>query len=741
MAATPIVMALQEALPVLGWAAATIIAICWGPPTAQAVQRYLDALPAQRGNVKKQAYYDMGQAIREAMDAVDAKARLAENGWTSTAINAKVTVAVAERVTYLNTPTNLPTFNTIQSAVDYWGQQFEYLIQGQITDEYMSAVTTWCNAEITRIALAAAAAPPVTPGPVVVPGALYQPGTILFAPTVAWYYIVLSVTLINGVITYQVYNLAQRQTYTMTQDQMSVWDFAVVTSLPLADPAAVNAQIEALNLQIAALNLQMLSLTQDLSNALAALASSARVVTVTAPDVTVNAGDITVQAAPAPNVSVTPTLGVAGVEALLGALPLTLSASLVSAWAANAGNISHQGALGRNACYGSTAAALLANMLPTALGIFSMRVLQSDTGIGGWVKDRATDWIDGVVDPRKYKHVDTIDDLVDNASKKLTEAMSFGLQAHMWAVTAESNFVLKNLGLGQVAGYMADMAGFQRLAQATIGAVEAAALSIPARQLANRQLRPNIPDVGRALSLYAQRELEWSGTPDEPGAYDIIALNGLSDSWASIYQDEAYRHPGIRELLRNVSYLSFDAVPGLESPPSDVAEYLTNAGYPPSSRYPIVWPYQLSILKSGYHPAYVPWMTALVQRATARSEKAAYIAAAQKLRRDGYITSQRMTELILEAWQLTDPVSARVEVAEMEAEYKVLSDTRAVIVLSMAKGLITRDEARTQLAAIGMAPDRVELEVLKATLGMIPGIRLEITSPEAVLEEAGLEAM
>ena len=217
-------------------------------------------------------------------------------------------------------------------------------------------------------------------------------------------------------------------------------------------------------------------------------------------------------------------------------------------------------------------------------------------------------------------------------------------------------------------------------------------------------------------------------------------LSRLSESWAAIYQDEAYRHPTIRELLRNVSYLRLDMVPGFATPPSDVAEYLTAAGYPPSSSYPITWPYHLAILKSGYHPAYVPWLTELTQRAAARGEKTAMIGTAQKMRRDGFISSTRMAELVLDAWQLTDPVSARVEVAELEADYKVLGDTRAVIVLSMAKGLITRDEARDQLSALGMASDRVELEVLKGTLGMIPGIKLEITSPEAVLEEAGLEA-
>jgi len=740
MAADSTTLQLQQALPQLGPLAIPIVGAIVAVGAVVATRDLLDRFFRQKGETQKTTYLTIEKSLTSAINDPKALPGLQEDGWSTSFLTGQVAEAVAAQIKILDTPTYLPSFATQQAAVDFWGENYNYYLQGFQTDNYFTAITAWVNAESLRLAIT----PPVPgvtplPGPVTVITPKFQVGQIVqTSDGVLW--------LIKDIATLDTqpfYTTVRSDTGSELKVPESILlaAGAIVYSAPAAGIGASAATVVIPGFGTAQVSVTVQGVVvTGVTPSVPVTQPTQQTIVVPAPNVTVEPTTVNVEASPAPSVWVTPQLSTGALESALAVLPMTLSQTLVGALAASAGGIQHAANMGRNACFGSTGAALL-GQLGMPLAALSLPIMFSKVPVFRKAEEGAFTWLlDQWLDPIRARGGITPAEGPGVAVAMLNATVAMGMSAHLAAIAGEAVTPLKYMGINYLAGFLAELAGWSRIASGTVGTIESISISQPLKYYVNSLTRSALPDVGRALSLYAQRELEWDGDEQEPGAHQILGYHGLSEAWADIYQDEAYRHPTIRELLRNVSYLRLDMVPGFESPPSDVAAYLTAAGYPPKPAYPIVWPYHLAILKSGYHPAYVPWLTDLTQRAAARGEKTAMIGTAQKMRRDGFISSARMTELVLDAWQLTDPVSARVEVAELEADYKVLGDTRAVIVLSMAKGLITRDEARDQLSALGMAADRVELEVLKGTLGMIPGIKLEITSPEAVLEEAGLEA-
>ena len=470
-------------------------------------------------------------------------------------------------------------------------------------------------------------------------------------------------------------------------------------------------------------------------------------VTVAPPIVNVAAPNVVVQAPPAAQVQVNAPVDTAPIGlALTSALPL-VGAAMASGVLSQGQRLGHLMQLGRNQCFGGTAGALMNLLLPVGLGVFSMRALNSEEGIGGFISTQARRWFEGALDPARFPAPSDPDQVMVAAAARLREAMTFGLQAHMWAILGESNFVLKNLGLPQVAGLMAEMAGFKRLADATMGEVEKAILSTPMRQLAFRTYRPNIPGLGDLEEMYAKKEIPFEAREGVLGLKQALALWGYSDAWAGVYKEHLWKDPRLGEIIRIGQFFNPSLVEATRLPSASTAAWMERAGIGQYATKEGDWYYAWRAAKGGYDPNDVPILVETARRAVTRREQTLFLDAVTRLARDGFIPMEQARELTREGWGVVagpfasgDPIEARARAIDLQSDYKLLSDTRAAIVMSMARGLVTRDEAREQLLKLGLDGQRVELEVLKATLGMLPGMRIAIERPEAILEEAGLEA-
>lgn len=806
MAALPLTQLLVGVLPYLGGVAALIGAWFTGTAIGTVIHDQLNRYASMTANEKDEALRFIQAKAIFGLES-DAIRILAEaEGQNVSNITATVNQAVKVELDKLEIPTYLPTFATQQAAIDFWGENYNYYLQGLQTDAYFNAITAWCNAEITRIAMSAVTAPTplyqagqvlqtsdgkqyrigtVFPGPPIVyqvvflatgvtlnlseaaliasgakvvsgPVAPTVPVPVAPVPTATKYqvgqtisftfmeatgsWLILSVDTTQAEPVYHIRGVVSQATTNVSESFLAQVNATVVAAAPPGTVAGYEAQIAVLQAQVLALNGQVATLTNDLSIALTTLSAQGRIVTVQGPDVNVQAGDITVQAAPAPNVQVGNVVDTSSIASMLGLLPMLGVQALSGISALGFNNMGEGMRHGARKCDITTMLGFAKNLaMGLAIPTFGFTLLQNNP----WSKQIdsvVTQIIEPLIDPRFMAGEVSPDSAMVTAGARLVQAAEFGIGAHYLALAGELMNPEKQMGMGFLAAMLADFADFKRVANATIGTIESVTLSTPMRQYANRKYRPNIPGMGDLEEMYAKKEIPFSASSGTLGLKQALALWGYSDEWANVYKEHLWRDPRLGEIIRIGQFFNPLLVEKTRYADAATREWMVKAGVGAYAALEGDWYYAWRAAKGGYDPRDVPVLVETAKRATARREQTLFLDGVTRLARDGFITEVRSRELILKAWEFSNPIEARLSAIELQKEYKVLSDTRSVLLLSMVKGLITRDEAREQLTGLGLTGERVELEVLKATLGMIPGMRLEISRPEEVLEEAGMEA-
>lgn len=285
--------------------------------------------------------------------------------------------------------------------------------------------------------------------------------------------------------------------------------------------------------------------------------------------ITISPVGVVVQAPPAPTVTPTvPTVyptplvtpgaidmspvagamerGLSGVgAALAGALPLI--GTMVATGIGSIGkNLGHDMSQGRNACMSTTFPQILAQILPGLVPLGMMAFLESPE-----VKRTVTDPIskklfDLLLTMPELQHPITPDEAPQLARVILERAISLGIGAHLVAQMSEASVPLKTMGMGYLAAFLADLAGFSRIASATMGALETQALRIPMTYHINEVVRSLLPDIRTAQQLLGERRI----TRDQFNT--LMAYNGMAPEYVDGYAQLAYRPPAPR-LLQQIA--------------------------------------------------------------------------------------------------------------------------------------------------------------------------------------------
>ena len=129
-----------------------------------------------------------------------------------------------------------------------------------------------------------------------------------------------------------------------------------------------------------------------------------------------------------------------------------------------------------------------------------------------------------------------------NASELLNLAFRLGMQSHFLAAAIEAFYPTKSLGLGQVAAFLVDLAGFGSIARAVVGTQIRTAVEIPMRYKAQRDHRPNILDLQTASFAWAELALS------DDDFREIARLHGVPERMIPVLMEVADREPGFREL-------------------------------------------------------------------------------------------------------------------------------------------------------------------------------------------------
>ena len=459
-------------------------------------------------------------------------------------------------------------------------------------------------------------------------------------------------------------------------------------------------------------------------------------INVAAPVVNVAAPNVMVQAAPAPNVLVqAPAVDMAALVVPLAASLALVGTQVATGLAANAGPRAHAAQQARYGCQSDFLGGLMGVVGKIGPQLATGLILATDNPIRQALDRLVASIITSELDLSRLVVPRTYDQAVANASTRLTQAVGFGLQAQAIAYTAEAMTPLKQMGFSQIAGFMGELAGFGRIAGGLMGTVETAAIYRPLQYEANKRFRPTVPGPGELSRLFERYEIRAEGTPEAPGFRDSMAVHGLPDYWIGALEEELGAHPGILQAVRLSAAFPIRRLPGYATPPAAVRDWLTRAGFSGDLVDSPDWYFTWAAAKGGMDPVDLPLVVQVARRAQARVERSAYLGVVSTLVRDGFLGLEAARKELEAAYEFTDPWDARLKVWERQRDQKLLSDTRAVVIMSMSRGLITRGEARDQLGQLGMDGQRAELEVLKGTLGMLPGMKISISAPEEVLEE------
>jgi hypothetical protein len=136
----------------------------------------------------------------------------------------------------------------------------------------------------------------------------------------------------------------------------------------------------------------------------------------------------------------------------------------------------------------------------------------------------------------------------DAASKLLDEAIGAGVGAHLAAVSAEMIFPTKNLGFGQLAALMAELAGFREIMAGIIGPEVKQAVSTPHTYKVNATARAVQPDLATASDLHARRLIS------DADYATLAGYQGITRKYENTIRDAARRGINARQLLRVLDF-------------------------------------------------------------------------------------------------------------------------------------------------------------------------------------------
>ena len=420
------------------------------------------------------------------------------------------------------------------------------------------------------------------------------------------------------------------------------------------------------------------------------------------------------------------------------------------------GNAQSKGRLG---CFQSSFAATAGSILRVA-GPMALPFVALKTDLGRrFIDSVGGQFFDLILEGADLKEPGNIETVRADAARLLTQKIGLGAAAHMWSAAMEAASPLKTLGLSQFAGQLADLAGFSRLANLTLGAVETAAIGEPMRQDANRRYQTINPSLFDVQMAYAKKELppgpipegfppragHTEADPDEPWAnlYEVMKREGMPDWWIRTASHHMYLDPRSFELIRIGQFFN----PELDERSAGATRFmkewidarpwlLEEIGITRDEWDEDPWFYFKSSV-SGYEPSDTRIIVETVKRAVLRREQSLFLDATTRLYRDGFIGDEELLKLTTEAWGAKpeddgtynfrgDPIRARVRATELRTEHEVRKDVQQLYLRAMKVGVVTEDHVQQTLGDLGMPADRINLEILRTKLGLLPGVRLAI---------------
>ncbi len=267
------------------------------------------------------------------------------------------------------------------------------------------------------------------------------------------------------------------------------------------------------------------------------------------------------------------------------------------------------------------------------------------------------------------------------AGAALKNALAAGLAAQTVALGLELLHPVKRLGLNQIVGFIADFAGFSKVAEAYTGPSLKWGLQVPAEHRAASVFRTELPGAGDAREQAWQRHISL-------GDYaHILAHHGYPSWWVKVLVDDTFVDPRPREL----SQLLEDA----EADPGWLAMKLREVGWDDGD------------IEKG--------VVALLLRST-QPGRARVIAAAMKAYVQGQLQLPELQRHLDAASLRPEHQALWLRAAHIERRGDVMEALGSRMVKQYREDVTSRTTAEAQLTGLGFTPEEVSTRLLQTDL-------------------------
>jgi hypothetical protein len=259
-------------------------------------------------------------------------------------------------------------------------------------------------------------------------------------------------------------------------------------------------------------------------------------------------------------------------------------------------------------------------------------------------------------------------------------AFELGMGAHIMATLPELAYFTKQIGFNRTAALMAEMAGFHEIMIQAHRPFMTAALGRPATYSTNRKYRNTLPGAALGMTWSSRRILH-----DADAAY-LASSAGFNDKWQAPMMLARYHPVSPRAIATAIADTPF--------PKAELQDILED---------------------NGYSPAHVAFMMQVLEYNSTKNVRNAFVSEAITAYKDGVMPDVELDDILTSVgWSDVAKQFVRSR-ALLQRRVTLAAEAEKFILPEVEQGNMSPATGRQQLAAAGVEPWKVDLQITLAT--------------------------
>jgi len=393
------------------------------------------------------------------------------------------------------------------------------------------------------------------------------------------------------------------------------------------------------------------------------------------------------------------------------AMPLTV-AGMMAAQMVMSRTLSrqqHQQGLG---CMATTGGMLASNVLGAALPLGLAAGVMFNPQLQGYAKVFANNALNLLYRPMEDMAPITPDKAPGVGVNLLLQAVAMGAAAHLVSVSAEAVAPLKHMGLGYLSAFLADMAGFSRIAGAFQGSMIQWGLAQPMRYWALSKFRPMILEPRDFSQLMSRRAFT------EP---ETLRVEGLAEAVAGLPGGggEATEHAMIGYMGYPDNYYAL-----FQELANTPLRYFPLAGIARSGFFDKAW-FEEALARSGYSKPAKEQLLKMYEWQVLEATQGTMSGAVTTPYRYGYINDDELKEHLANLGYHAKQIEPILYAVKLDRSREQAKDLESLYIDQFKKGLIDEGDLKVALATIIVDPSTLQITLQRAVTAVTPKVAKE----------------